>query len=381
MDNEISNEYIENAINELDKFFGVKEPILGENIFSLIRDGKIKNAMKLIAHQLDLPIEINIINVPNDYREQGGENQFHSTGLTKVHKHGSGSEGITAQVSIPGNLPFYGSSALNGFPINVKISKNSTEHPVAFTTIMAHELAHVLLYSLNHSKKENEFYTDLTAIMLGFQNIFQNGRKITKTEVKHGLMSTTTRTQTTTYGYLNDTQFNFAHNKINSIIEENRERKNLLSKQFKKFIKILSRYKKMLYEFKKFLEYLTKHTDKKISGEDGKKIMEFFQLGYTDELEFTQKKYTEKQKLIRKFLEELSHYTDQRVGQLSTYTDELKTYTNELRVKITPIKINVRILKKYVDYKYRLKLLVNYYINLLLYGNRQYRTSDKSNSR
>jgi hypothetical protein len=60
MKNEISNEYIENAINELNEFFGVKEPISGENIFSFIRNGKVKDAVKLIARQIDLPIDINI---------------------------------------------------------------------------------------------------------------------------------------------------------------------------------------------------------------------------------------------------------------------------------------------------------------------------------
>ncbi|GAG14361.1 unnamed protein product, partial [marine sediment metagenome] len=210
MENEISNEYIENAINELNKFFGVKEPVLSENIFSLTRGGKTKEAMKLIARQLGLPIDINITNVLNNYRAQNNSNQFHSTHLTKIHQHGSGSGGITAQVNIPGSLPFYGSSALNGYPINIKISDNCTEHPVVFAMVIAHELSHVLLYSLSHPKKENEFYTDLTAIILGFQNIFQNGRKITETDVEHGIMSTTTRMQTTTYGYLNDNQFNFA---------------------------------------------------------------------------------------------------------------------------------------------------------------------------
>lgn len=354
MENEISNEYIENAINELEKFFGVKEPIFSENIFSLIRGGKAKDAMKLIALQLGLPIDINITNVPNDYITQNGGNQFHSTHLAKVNQHGS--EGITAQVTIPSSLPFYGSSALNGCPINVKISENCTEHPVVFAMIMAHELSHILLYSLSHSKKENEFYTDLTAIMLGFQNIFQNGRKITKTDVEQGFMSTTTRTQTTTYGYLNDIQFNFARNKINSILEKNRERKKSLSEEFKKFTKLLSKYEKTLFKFKKFLEYLTKKTNKNISIEDAKKVVTFFQPGYMDELVLPTKEYEEKQEIIEKFFKELSHYTDQKVNQLSTYTNSLKTYIDELKVKIVPLKKDVGMLKKYVGYKYRIKV-------------------------
>jgi len=359
MENEISNEYIENAINEIEKFFGVKEPVSSKNIFLLIRDGKTKDAMKLIARQLDLPIDINITNVPNDYRAQNSGNQFHSTHLAKVHQHGSSSEGITAQVTIPSSLPFYGSSALNGYPINIKISDNCTEHPVAFATIMAHELSHVLLYSLRHPKKENEFYTDLTAIMLGFQNIFRTGRKITKTDVEHGFMSTTTRTQTITYGYLNDNQFNFAHNKINSILKRNRKGKKLLSKRLKKFTKLLSKYEETLFRFKKFLEYLTKNTNKKISGEDGKKTVTFFQHGYMDKLDLPSKDYKEGQKTVEKFLKELSCCTEQRMNQLSIYTNDLKTYTNELKTKIVHLNKDVRMLKKYVSYKYRIKVFLS----------------------
>ena len=49
MENEISNEYIKNAINEMEKFFGVKEPVLDENIFSSIIGGKVKDAIKLMV--------------------------------------------------------------------------------------------------------------------------------------------------------------------------------------------------------------------------------------------------------------------------------------------------------------------------------------------
>lgn len=355
MKNRISNQYIEGAIKELENFFGVKEPISSGNIFSLARSGKVKDAMKLIARQLDLPIDINIAKVPNDYRAQSSDNQFHSTHLVKVHQHGSGSEGITAQVTIPGSLPFYGSSALDGYPINVKISENCTEHPVVFSMIMAHELSHILLHSLNHAQKDNEFYTDLTAIMLGFQNIFQNGRKITDREEISGFMSTTIRTTTTSYGYLSDEQFNFAHNKINSILEKNRGRKQLLLEKFKKFTKLLSKYEHTLLKFKKFLEYITENTNNKISGEDGKKIMTFFQLGYMDKLNLPIKEHKQKQEIIEKCFKELSHYTEQKLNQILNYTEELKAYTNELKIKIDSLKKDVKMIKKYVGLAYRIK--------------------------
>lgn len=358
MENEISNEYIKNAIKELEKFFGVKEPVLDENIFSLIKGNKIKEAIKLIALQLGLSIDINITNVPDDYRAQNSDNQFHSTHLVKVHQHGSGSEGITAQVSIPSNLPFYGSSALNGYPINVKISENCTEHPVVFAMIMAHELSHVLLHSLNHAQKDNEFYTDLTAIMQGFQNIFQNGRKITNRQEIPEFMGTTIRTTTTTYGYLSDKQFNFARNKIDSILEKNRERKKLFLDELKKFTKLLSKYEKTLFKFKNFLDYLTKNINKKITEEDGKKITMFFQSGYMDKIDLLPKEYKEKEETIKIFLRNFSHYTEQKINQLLIYSSNLKTYTNELEAEFVSLKKDIGMLKKYVTYKYRIEVFL-----------------------
>lgn len=356
MKNEISNKYIENAINELGKFFGIKEPISGENIFSLTKSDKVKDAMKLIARQLNLPIDINITNVPNDYRAQNGNNQFHSTHLVKVRRHDSGSEGITAQVSIPSNLPFYGSSSLNGYPINVKVSENCTEHPVVFSMIMAHELSHILLHSLNHAQKDNEFYTDLTAIMLGFQTIFQNGRKITTTEEDSGFLSTTVRTTTTTYGYLSDKQFKFARNKINSILEKNKERKKFLLKKLKKFKKLGLEYNKTFIKFKKFIEYLSKNPNKKISGNDGKKIITFFQPGYVDNLDLPKKQYKQKNETIDKFLKDLSHYTEQKNNQISNYIDDLKNHEEELENKLRHLKKNLKILKRYTNFIYKIKV-------------------------
>lgn len=356
MENEISNKYIESAINELEKIIGVKEPVLSENIFLSIKSGKAKEAIKLIAHQLGLPIDINITNVPDHYRANDGSNQFDSTHLVKVHQHGLGDEGITAQVTIPGNLPFYGSSLLDGYVINVKISANCIEHPVAFAMIMAHELSHVLLHSLSHPQKQNEFYTDLTAIMLGFKDVFKSGRKIIETDVEHDFIGTTTKTKTTTYGYLNDNQFNFAFSKINSILNKNRERKKLLSRELGKMTRLLLKYENVLYQFNVFLEFLIKNTNKKISGKDGKKMMAFFQPGYVDELGLPLKEYKEEQKRIQNFLKEFSHYTEPRINQLLIYIKDLKNYSNKLKPKLVSLGRDVGMLKKYVGYKYRAKI-------------------------
>jgi Zn-dependent peptidase ImmA (M78 family) len=66
---------------------------------------------------------------------------------------------------------------LNNFPINVWISENCKDKPETFMTIMAHELSHVLLHSLRHKEMDNEIYTDITAILLGFSVVIKKRKK------------------------------------------------------------------------------------------------------------------------------------------------------------------------------------------------------------
>lgn len=217
----------------------------------------------------------------------------------------------------------------------LKISQNCKKNPAVFSMVMAHELSHLLLYSLRHPEKNNEFYTDLLAMMLGFQNIFKKGHKI------RGII------KSITYGYFTDEQFVFALKKINLLLKENKKKKKLLLKKFKKVSKSVLKYEKKLFEFKKFLEYLTKNINKKILQEDDKKIGVFFQPEYMDELELFLQECKEKLKTIQSFLKEISHYTPQKVNQLAIYINELKTYTKNLKFKVFCLQQNVKILKKY----------------------------------
>ena len=213
----ISDNYIEEAIETLADSIGIKDNVDNQKIISLIRQRKVKEGIKEIAKCLGLPIEINLSYVPKGYHP-GTTNNFHSTYLVKTDWRGRGSEGITAQVSIPGYLPMYGTSELNDFPISVRVSENCANSPATFIAIMAHELSHIVLHSLWHKEKDNEIYTDITAMMLGFSNIIKSGRKVIKTNTltDYGFFSNTTTTtvETTTYGYLSDNNFNFAFNKI-----------------------------------------------------------------------------------------------------------------------------------------------------------------------
>jgi hypothetical protein len=179
METEIKNDYIEKAVMELVSVFGTKEFVDQKKIISLIKSKKLREAMKEIASYLALPIDVNVTYVPKGYRPSVNEG-FQTTHLVQTDSRGRGTSGITAQVLIPSNLPLFGTPAMNGFPISVRLSEDCAENPVTLIAVMAHELAHILLYSLLHKEKNNEFYTDLTAMMLGFANVMRTGRKVVK---------------------------------------------------------------------------------------------------------------------------------------------------------------------------------------------------------
>ena len=318
----ISNNYIEEAVKTLADSIGIKDNVDDQKIISLIRQRKVKEGIKEIAKCLGLPIEINLSYVPKGYHPDN-TNTFHSTHLVKTDWRGRGSEGITAQVSIPGYLPMYGTSGLNNFPISVRVSENCADNPATLIAVMAHELSHIVLHSLWHQEKDNEIYTDITAMMLGFSNVIKNGRKVIKTSASndYGFFSntTTTTTETTTYGYLSDENFNLAFNKIEEILNKYKQGKNKLITKIKELTKKLKKNRKAMIYFQKYLEYVDKNLNHKMSREDGHKISTFHQAGYTDEFEQAIRETENELKRFNNFVQNLNHYNESLFGTIKQH--------------------------------------------------------------
>lgn len=358
MENNLNNEYIEKAIDELIDFLGVKENIDYEILAPMIECGKIKESVLIISRQLGLPIDISIVYVSDNYKAQSGENQFHSTQITKVDHSGKGIDGITAQVVIPGYLPLYGSSALINFPITIKVSRSCMTHPVAFATIMVHELSHVLLYSLQYSQKENEIYTDLTAMITGFNDLFKKGRKTSTSREEFGFISSTIHTTTTTYGYLTDEQFLFAFDKINSILNEIVVLKNRLIMTVGGYSKLLKKYDGKYATFKKYFKYISKNYNRGITKADDQRIATFFQPGYFYDFDIFFEKGMVRENQVTKFVKDLRHFTKNNVQLIDSYNNEIKMATSDLISKINIIKQNIKVLRKYIPYSVWFKNLL-----------------------
>jgi len=351
MENKIDKQYLYKAIDELIALFGIKEPFGFDKILPPIDSFKdTERCIKDIADNLNLPIKVNIL-----YGDK-----FQSTQLVNTDKNGKGNEGITAQVNIPSNLPMYGMSSFKDFPIDITVSKNCATRPSAFMAVMAHELSHIVLHSLNHPQKNNEFYTDLTAMILGFSNIMKTGRKFS-VSIKFG---NTTQTNTTKYGYLDDYQFDLAYNRILSILEENKEKRQKYFDKLKKCIKYLNWYNLELATFEKYLVCIGKNHKNNIKREDGLKIANFYQPDYIERL---RQFYSKGQNTLNN-LKNLSfgpeYYNKYGIENLSKNSAAIENFLIDLKKEEELLKFDSNILKKYIS---TFVIILNNINNLIKY--------------
>lgn len=349
----ITNSYLQNAIQNLVSTIGIKDCINDRYILFSIFSNKIKKGIEEIAKHLGLPITINLSYVSSQYTVDKPSG-FNSTDLAKTDWMGRGTEGITAQISIPRNLPSYGSSAFNNLSIDVRVSENCRKNPATFTAIMAHELSHIVLYSIFHEEKDNEVYTDIAAMMLGFADTIKRGRKVVKT-----IDNLTSReTQTTTYGYLSDNQFNFVYREIKKELKKYQKAKKQLFKKNKKLRKKIKSVKRKIFYFQKYLMYLDKKSATKINEKDGFFIVGFHKTGYLDESKNTVNIALRRFKDVHSFINNLYHYNKQHLQQIKQYEEKVKSLTGRLNSVSIKLHKDICILSKYIFFGYKLKLFL-----------------------
>jgi len=336
----VDESYIAKAIEELVDLLGIKEDIPEVLLLNHFNGYDIKGCIQEIAQYLGLPIAINLSYVTNQKHEKNT--------LAKTSKVG----GFIAQVEIPGFLPTYGSSALIDFPINIKVNNDFRGPFEALVCIMAHELSHILLHSLMYKEKDNEYYTDLTPMILGFSNMIMDGRRVI--QETQGLFGV--ETLTTTYGYLSDELFSFAYHRIRDILLEHNDIKLRLIKAITGCTMQAQLYRKELGKFNMFLEYLDKNQSKKIKSEDSLKIVSFHGVDYKNEFEKKLAGYEIRIKEAREFCEGFIHYTKTNLDSLKELNEEAFTLTSGINEELKSLKKDVSTLEKYVGLLYRFRV-------------------------
>jgi len=331
---------------------GIKENINHHELKALLFNGKTKECIKAIASYLGMPVEVNLSLVTpasaySNAENRPRESRFESTYLARHDHNGRRIAGVFAEVSKLEHIPPFGSSALRGFPVSVKISENANAHPTTFISVMSHELSHVLLKCLRHPKNENEFYTDITAMLLGFSAVTKEGRKTTVVRNIGNMIENLT----TTYGYLSDRQFDFVLARVNGILVEHARVKEGFSRCIAELKQCCAHSKETLLCFKKSLDSLNKSPGRAISEVDGHWIVTFHQLGYTDGLEAT---IREGEKVLAEatdFHGRLVHYTNHTIDLLQQYKAKTTASTADLSGKCRRLEIDLKVLERCVNGK------------------------------
>lgn len=352
----LSEDDISNALAELISWFGVKEEVPIHGFTSLLREKNIGGCVQEIATKLNLPINIILSYVPEGFRPNDTDG-FCSSSLSRTDWTGHGIESITAQVSIPQNLPMFGTSALNGFQIQVRVSENCNEYPETFVALMAHELSHVLLASLHHPQEDSELHTDLVPIILGFGNIIVTGRKI----VQSTTSGNTTTTHTTTYGYLTDSQFDFACKYVTNILRRHQCDKKSLITLVKRAKHKLKKTSRSLRSFRDYFKYLDRYPPEKMSKNHAQRVVQLHFHDYASEWENRIKVIREAVEGAASFVRSLSHYTNNTVENVKNKIREIGLVSDEIDLVNEEISKDNRILRRYVGFIYKLRRILWYY--------------------
>lgn len=362
---EISDQYISTAIDNLVKLIGVKDYINADPLVKLLNEGLPKKCIEEIAKYLGLPIKVNLVYVPDNYRGTNSGQNFSSNSLVKTDGNGKGKGGIIAQVSIPEYLPMFGTVGLDNFPIDVKISYGVTKHPKTFIAIMSHELSHILLGTLCSKEKSNEIYTDLTSMLSGFNQVIKEGRKTEIVEYKDSPLlnnlssrsynKTTITTYTTTFGYFSDYQFNFAYYKILKILDKNKRRRDKILEKIdctQNKIKVscdnILNIKKIIF----ILDNNPKVRKKKLKKDISARVIMAHQIGYLDSLEnkisYIKGVISEYEKAIPQ-----NHFYDNWVDKFNKIDDDFKNDIFAFDDTSEQMKADLEALKKSIKFFYR----------------------------
>ncbi len=349
----IDNRYIDKAIDELISLIGIKKEISQNSLLNQLHAGNTNICIEHIAAYLGLPVAINLTYVPDNPESTYFNNHFDSHSLAVTDTYGRGKEYITAQVMIPSNIPKYGTDEMRNFPISVKVSNTCINYPFTFMAIMAHELSHIVLHSLRYQKKDNELYTDLTAMILGFSNVLGLGRKNTINSMNTPL-SIAIKT-TYTYGYLSDGNFNFALLKIKEILAENEADNKLLLKEIDKYGKLLNSYKLHIQNVSKLLDYIDHHSNKKFDTNDTLRLMQLHQPNYLNNLKDIAKRHIAELSSLSNQYTELSYFKPNGPLSLKNALAQLQLSITELSSNLFSVNNDINILRKYTNPIHKLR--------------------------
>ncbi|MBU1742672.1 MAG: hypothetical protein KKC37_14105, partial [Proteobacteria bacterium] len=162
---------------------------------------------------------------------------------------------------------------------NMRVSKNCCNHPYSFIAFSAHELSHVLLHSIGHPESQNEIYTEITPMLLGFMDLIKVGRKVEERKRENECETHITHH----YGYFSDHQFDYIYNTIKLIYNQESNAKYHINITLESTKRIIIIAEKQISLFGNLLILLNK--TKKLKTKDLDAIVRFHAPNYLFEFE------------------------------------------------------------------------------------------------
>lgn len=345
--------FVEKALDDLIDSFGVQEPVKYYKITKLIRSEKYHEAVHKVASELGLPITVNIEFVSST---QGFDGHHSSTS-----KRNNQNKSTPARVLIPSDLPFYGSSEMTGFPIEVQIKKGRAQKPTSMVAVLAHELSHIVLHSMHHQRKDSEAYTDLTAMILGFDEVMEKGRE-DFARYFNDPKTNKRKKQKIKYGYLDDSTFEHALNKIRRTREKRKQKKESVIKIIDEIKEIANGIPAKIDVLRNRLDGLRDKQRENISQEKAKQLQHLHLPDYGDDKKAYAKKAKEEAKEKQEKIENISTYNDKSMKAISDLKNHSERLRDNLESRIKSIENDIRLAESCYSFMPWLKLQIRKFI-------------------
>lgn len=349
---ELTKEDILRAVEDLIPLLGVRELVQTHDLLGVIRAGNLTKCVEELALRMDLPIRAKLSFVPAQPASGSGSARpsFRSSALVCTDRIGRGRESITAQVTVPDNIPLYGSDKLRGYLIHVTVSENCAKYPESFIAIMVHELSHILLASLWSPHKDSELHTDIVPLLLGFRAIVSVGRKtVDSCETDDEIMTTMT-----TYGYLTDNQFSIARYYIEDIVSKHCHKKEGLFRQSKRLHASIEVALSSIEEHHQLTMRLDKYPPNKMSPDHARRVVDIHNAQPTKEWEKRILAAKKDRIAALRFAKDLEHYTTHAINSLTAHTDALTAHEETVAAIIRMAREDTAIMRRYMGLLYRL---------------------------
>lgn len=344
---------------ELLALLGFKESADLKKLRKLVTAGSIDECIVEISDHMSLPVKVLLI----DQSAANFKKVWNSSDAEIIFGENVG--GAIAQVKIPNNLPSFGSSKLIGFPIEIRIDSSLKEKPDIFIYTIAHELSHVLLFSLNHKERKSERFTDLMAMAAGFYEVMFWGRK----EVEQDLMLHSghiqVRTNEKSFGYLTDDEFNYAYDKIKGNVDFFKRQKNKISKQIFMHKKELLKVQNIYLSHFLFLKQIELCSPNTISINDAQQIAQIYQNQHLASCKCLITDFSNLSKSFYEKSEFLLLSSKENIKVFSALENQLLKKFHEIKICSVKLEGEIKILKKYLKLRSTIGIQFGLYVQWL----------------